>query len=396
MDFFVNSRYIRSLNDGEDFGAKSLILSSDKRTATAIANGEVECYTLTAQVFKSILEPNLYEYFTNKFALEDNTIELKDLDNVKELGSGNFGCVNLVRNKKNKQLYAIKALDLEQIKKEKLEICVELEKNVLLKTDHPFIMKMVKYLKNENYIFFINEYIKGKELWDVIRDIGLLNKEQTQFYIASMLLAINYLHKKKIIYRDIKPENVMVNSKGYIKIIDFGTVKEIKDRTSTVIGTSHYMAPEITKGEGYSFEVDIWSIAICMYEFFCGKLPFGEELEDPVDIYRAVCEEELIFPNFVHDEKYMALLNKMLKKNPTQRLWKFDQVKSDPYFRDFDWNKLISLSYPPPYMIKMKPDKENSKVIPYMSFLQTKLVKRSDKKKKSNRQLKFEKWLKNF
>ena len=196
MDFFVNSRYIRSLGDGDDFGAKSLILSSDKRTATAIANGEVQCYTLTAKVFKSILEENLYEYFTYKFALEDNTIELKDLDNI-----------NLVRNKKNKQFYAIKALDLEQIKKENLESCVELEKNVLLKTDHPFIMKMVKYLKDENYIFFINEYIKGKELWDVIRDIGLLNKEQTQFYVASMLLAINHLHKKKIIYRDIKPEN---------------------------------------------------------------------------------------------------------------------------------------------------------------------------------------------
>ena len=396
VDFFVNSRYIRSLNDGEDFGAKSLILSSDKRTATAIANGYVECYTLTAKVFKSILEPNLYEYFSHKFALEDNTIELKDLDNVKQLGTGYFGCVNLVRNKKNKQLYAIKALDLEQIKKEKLEVCVELEKNVLLKIDHPFIMKMVKYLKNDNYIFFINEYIKGKELWDVIRDIGLLNKEQTQFYSASILLAINYLHKKKIIYRDIKPENVMVTSRGYIKIIDFGTVKEIKDRTSTVIGTSHYMAPEITKGEGYSFQVDIWSIAICMYEFFCGKLPFGEDLEDPVDIYRAVCREELSFPLFVHDEKYMALLNKMLKKNPTQRLWKFEQIKTDPYFQDFDWNKLISLSYPPPYMIDIKPDKENNKVIPYMSILQNKIVKRSDKKKKSLRQIEFEKWLKKF
>ena len=396
VDFFVNSRYIRSLNDGEDFGAKSLILSSDKRTATAIANGEVQCYTLTAKVFKSILEPNLYEYFTNKFALEDNTIELKDLDNIKELGSGNFGSVNLVRNKKNKQFYAIKALDLEQIKLENLEECVELEKNVLLKTDHPFIMKMVKYLKNENYIFFINEYIKGKELWEVIRDIGLLNKEQTQFYIASILLAINHLHKKKIIYRDIKPENVMVNVKGYIKIIDFGTVKEIEDRTTTVIGTSHYMAPEITKGEGYSFQVDIWSIAICMYEFFCGKLPFGEELEDPMDIYRAVCKEELSFPNFVHDEKYMSLMNKMLKKNPAQRLWKFEQIKSDPYFSDFDWNKLISLSYEPPYMIKMKPDKEVTSVTPYISFLQSKQVKKNDKRKKSNRQIKFEKWLKNF
>ena len=395
VDFFVNSRYIRSLGDGDDFGAKSLILSSDKRTATAIANGEVQCYTLTAKVFKSILEENLYEYFTYKFALEDNTIELKDLDNIKELGSGTFGNVNLVRNKKNKQFYAIKALDLEQIKKENLESCVELEKNVLLKTDHPFIMKMVKYLKDENYIFFINEYIKGKELWDVIRDIGLLNKEQTQFYVASMLLAINHLHKKKIIYRDIKPENVMVSVKGYIKIIDFGTVKEIEDRTSTVIGTSHYMAPEITKGEGYSFEVDIWSIAICMYEFFCGKLPFGEDLEDPMDIYRAVCKEELSFPNFVNDEKYMALLHKMLKKNPTQRLWKLEQIKVDPYFKEFDWNKLISLSYPPPYMIQMKPDKEVTNVIPYITFLQNK-GKSKIKKRKSTRQLKFEKWLKNF
>ena len=397
VDFFVNSRYIRSLNDGEEFGARSLILSNEKRSATAIANGEVSCYTLTADIFKSILEPNLYEYFTNKIFLEDNTIELKDLDNVKELGSGNFGSVNLVRNKKNKFLYAIKALNLEQIKIESLEECVEVERDVLLKIDHPFIMKMVKYLKNDSYIFFINEYIKGKELWEVIRDIGLLNKEQTQYYGASILLAIDYLHKQKIIYRDIKPENVMVSVKGYIKIIDFGTVKEIQDRTSTIIGTSHYMAPEITKGEGYSFQVDIWSIAICMYEFFCGKLPFGEDYDDPMDIYRAVSQEELSFPNFVKDEKFMQLMNKMLRKNPTNRLWKFKQIKEDPYFKDFDWNKLISLSYPPPYKIKMKEEKENNgQSIPYLSYLQSKDVKRGGKKKKSKRQIKFEKWLKNF
>ena len=397
VDFFVNSRYIRSLNDGEEFGARSLILSTEKRSATAIANGEVSCYTLTADIFKSILEPNLYEYFTNKIFLEDNTIELKDLDNVKELGSGNFGSVNLVRNKKNKFMYAIKALNLEQIKLENLEECVEVERDVLLKIDHPFIMKMVKYLKNESYIFFINEYIKGKELWEVIRDIGLLNKEQTQYYGGSILLAIDYLHKQKIIYRDIKPENVMVSIKGYIKIIDFGTVKEIQDRTSTIIGTSHYMAPEITKGEGYSFQVDIWSIAICMYEFFCGKLPFGEDYDDPMDIYRAVSQEELTFPSFVKDKEFMSLMNKMLRKNPTNRLWKFNQIKEDPYFKDFDWNKLISLSYPPPYKLKMKEEKENSgQSIPYLSYLQSKGAKRGGKKKKSNRQIKFEKWLKNF
>ena len=403
VDFFVNSKYIRTLNEGEDFGAKSLILSSDKRTATAIANGEVSCYTLTAEVFKSILEPSLLEYFKYKFYLEDNTIELKDLDNVKELGRGSFGSVNLVRNKKNKLLYAIKALDLQQIKKENLEEFVELEKNILLKIDHPFIMKMVKYLKNERNIFFINEYIEGKELWEVIRDIGLLNKEQTQFYSASILLALNYLHKKKIIYRDLKPENVMVNTKGYIKIIDFGTVKEIDDRTSTIIGTSHYMAPEISRGEGYSFEVDIWSLAICMYEFLCGGLPFGEDLDDPMEIYRAVSNDNLVFPTFVNDEKFMKLMRKMLNKDPTKRLWKFKQIKESTYFEDFDWNKLISLSYPPPYMIEMNKNKDsnenssNSSNIPYLIYLKREqTVRVAGNQKKSIRQINFEKWLKNF
>ena len=112
------------------------------------------------------------------------------------------------------------------------------------------------------------EYIKGKELFDVIRLIGLLNKIQTQFYGCSMMLAVEYLHERKFIYRDIKPENIMVtdtvnkiiNLKGYIKLIDFGTSKKIIDRTATIIGTPHYMAPEVILGEGYTYSIDYWSI----------------------------------------------------------------------------------------------------------------------------------------
>ena len=396
VDFFVNSKYVRSLNEGEEFGARALIVS-EKRSATAIANGKVTVYSLTANIFKSILETNLLNYFQKKIALEDNTIELKDLDSIKELGSGNFGFVNLVRSRKNKQLYAIKAQNLYQIKKEKLETCIDLEKNVLLKTDHPFIMKMVKYMKNENFIFFLMEYIKGKELWEVIRDIGLLNKEQTQFYSGSMLLAINYLHKKKVIYRDIKPENIMVNDIGYIKIIDFGTVKEIKERTSTIIGTPHYMAPEIVKGGGYTFQVDIWSIAVCMYEFFCGKLPFGDDYDDPMDVYKSVFNENLTFPSYVHDQNFKNLLDKMLRKAPTSRLWKFEQIKNDAYFKGFEWNKLISLSLVPPYKIKFKEEKDKGNSIPYLAYLKGKDVKKIKKGKKlSKRGEEFEKWYKNF
>ena len=399
VDFFVNSKYVRSLNENEEFGARSLIIS-ERRSATAIANGHVVLYTITANIFKSLLEPNLINYFQKKFYLEDNTIELKDLDNIKELGKGNFGAVNLVRSRKNKQLYAIKAQSLYQIKKEKLESCVDVEKNVLLKVDHPFIMKMVKYLKNENYIFFIEEYINGKELWEVIRDIGLLSKEQTQFYSASILCAIDYLHKKKIIYRDIKPENIMVTETSYIKVIDFGTVKEINERTSTIIGTPHYMAPEIIKGAGYTFQVDIWSIAVCMYEFYCGGLPFGEDYDNPMDVYRAVAKEELIFPKFVKDQDFISLITKMLRKNPTSRLWKFKQIKEEKYFSNFDWNKLMSLSLVPPYKIKLKNENLSGNGLSYLQVLKElegqKYSDDKSKKNKSTREKEFEKWLKNF
>ena len=399
VDFFVNSKYVRSLNENEEFGARSLIIS-ERRSATAIANGHVVLYTITANIFKSLLEPNLINYFQKKFYLEDNTIELKDLDNIKELGRGNFGAVNLVRSRKNKQLYAIKAQSLYQIKKEKLESCVDVEKNVLLKVDHPFIMKMVKYLKNENYIFFIEEYINGKELWEVIRDIGLLSKEQTQFYSASILCAIDYLHKKKIIYRDIKPENIMVTETSYIKVIDFGTVKEINERTSTIIGTPHYMAPEIIKGAGYTFQVDIWSIAVCMYEFYCGGLPFGEDYDNPMDVYRAVAKEELIFPKFVKDQDFISLITKMLRKNPTSRLWKFKQIKEEKYFSNFDWNKLMSLSLVPPYKIKLKNENLSGNGLSYLQVLKELEGKKysddKSKKNKSTREKEFEKWLKNF
>ena len=397
VDFFLNSKYIKSCYEGDDFGSKSLIFSDTKNSATVIANGTVICYTLSAEIFKKILDPNLMEYFQNKFFLEDFSIELKDLDNIKELGRGNYGFVNLVKSKKNKHLYAIKALNLMQIKKENLQQSVELEKNVLLKVDHPFIMKMVKYLKNDTHIFFIMEYIRGKELWDVMREIGLCDKGQTQFYGASMLKAIDYLHKHHYIYRDLKPENIMINEKGYIKIIDFGTVKEIKDRTTTTVGTPQYMAPEMVSGTGYSFQVDMWAIAICMYELFCGKVPFGEDSEDPMEIYKAVSKEDLTFPSFVHDDLFMGLMTKMLKKTPTNRLWKFEQIKENPYFKDFDWEKLMSFSLTPPYIVKI--DEKNDtdqKTIPYLSYLKTQVGKTPAKKNASSRQIQFEKWVKNF
>ena len=244
------------------------------------------------------------------------------------------------------------------------------------------------------------EYVKGKELFDVMRDINLFNKKQTQFYSASILEVINYLHNQKIIYRDLKPENIMVLENGYIKFFDFGTVKEIKNnRTRTFIGTISYMAPEVFTGKGYSFQVDMWSLGIMMYEFICGKLPFGDDddVEDPMEFYNEMINQNLTFPNFVNDQSFKDLVSKLLIKDPNKRLSQYIQIKNHPYFSDFDWEKLLSLNLPAPYKFKLYGIMENqANPEPYLTYLKRLGKKPYSNLKASIRQRNFKKWLKDF
>ena len=290
VDIFVKDKYIRTMNENEYLGERALFFK-EPRSATAKAHGDVEVYYLEKNDFETVIEKNLKDYLKDRLYLQDNTVQLADLLYYMKLGSGSYGNVSLVKSKKNKFFYAIKNISCKQILYSQLHANLELERSILLKIDHPFIVKLVKTMKDKNYIYFLMDYIKGKELFDVIRDIGLLNKFQTQFYGASIMLAVQYLHERKFVYRDIKPENIMVLGNGFIKLIDFGTAKSIKDKTKTIIGTPHYMAPEVILGEGYSFKVDFWSIAICMYEFMCGGVPFGENHEEAMDVYLSIINE---------------------------------------------------------------------------------------------------------
>ena len=230
VEVYQRSIYLRTLNPMEYFGERSL-LTNEVRSATVIAKDDVELYCLDKDSFNLNLSEMMLNYLNISLYLHDETVSLEDLLFIKEIGKGNYGSVSLVMNKRTNFPYAIKAISKYSIITDNLIENIELEKNILLKIDHPFIVKLVKCLKNEKNIFLLQEYIKGKELFDVIRDIGFLNKEQTNFYISSMMVAIQYLHERKIIYRDIKPENIIVEKNGFIKLIDFGTAKEIEDRT---------------------------------------------------------------------------------------------------------------------------------------------------------------------
>jgi serine/threonine protein kinase len=400
VDFFLNTKYIKTKHKGDNFGYDSLITNNKTNLETVTAKGQVECYTLTREIFNKILNKELKEYFLNRFYLNDYSIELEDLEYVKSLGEGSYGFVNLVRNIKNKHLYAAKAIYLKQIKEENILLRTECERDLLLKMDHPFIAKCVKFLKHDVYLLYLMEYVRGKEMFDIMREINLFNKNQTQFYAASMLEVINYLHIHKIIYRDLKPENVMIIENGYVKFIDFGTVKELKDKTKTFLGTYSYMAPEIFDGNGYSFQVDIWALGVILYEFVCGKLPFGDDFDDeenPMKFYNVLMKENLKFPSFIKDENFKDLIQKMLVKETSKRLYQYQKIREHPYFKDFEWDKLLSLELPGPYTYKLhNVINKNKKPKPYLDYLKGLNRRPYFKKMVSNRQIRFQKWYDNF
>ena len=290
IDIYIDDKYVRTLNNYQYLGERALFFK-EPRSATCVAHKNCEMYYLDKEDFDNVIENNLKDYLMKRLYLQDETVQLADLTFYKSLGQGSYGNVSLVKSEKNNFFYAIKNISNKQILYSKLHHNIELERNILLKIDHPFIVKLVKTLKDDNYIYYLMDYIKGKELFDVIRDIGLLNKEQSQFYIGSIMLALKYLHEKRIIFRDIKPENIMVLESGFIKLIDFGAAKHIKERTNSIIGTPQYMAPEVILGDQYSFEVDYWSVGCCLYEFIYGEVPFGQDASEAIKIYSSIINE---------------------------------------------------------------------------------------------------------
>ena len=188
------------MNENEYLRERSLFFE-EKRSATAVAKVDSEVFYLDKDDFNSIIDTNMKQYLSKRLYLQDDKVQLQDLIFIKNLGKGSYGNVTMVENVKNKFFYAIKNISNKQILYCKLTKNIDLERSILLQIDHPFIVKLVKTLKDNNYIYYLMEYIKGKELFDVLIDIGLLTKFQSQFYIGSIMLAVKYLYERKFIYR---------------------------------------------------------------------------------------------------------------------------------------------------------------------------------------------------
>ena len=350
-----NGVMIRIITKSDYFGEKALLMDKS-RTASIYAEGKCVVWALHRDIFSHIFDERAKADMQSRIERADVRMILTDVFPVVRLGRGQFGCVLLVASKANCDIYALKAIDRKKITTADHAKYVLMERSVLMQINHKFVMKLVKTFKDYHYLYFLLEYIKGLMLFDVLHESGRFTVDEATFYLANIVEFLEYLHDRDIVHRDLKPENIMVMENGYLKLIDFGTAKVISGRTYTRVGTAWYMAPEVIENKGYGTAADLWSVGVMLYEFVCGRVPFGEEEEDPYIVLKLVVEEELVFPEFFKENSDCKNLIKMLlEKTPDVRI-SLHETKRHKLFRNFDWSSLTSCSLKPP---RLPPEPKN-------------------------------------
>jgi len=280
-------------------------------------------------------------------------LTFENFEFLKVLGKGTFGKVILCREKSSNHLYAIKILKKEVIiKKDEVEHTMT-ENRVLQSTRHPFLIGLKYSFTTQDRLCFVMEYVNGGELFFHLSRDRQFSEDRTKFYGAEIICAIEYLHKRGIIYRDLKLENLLLDKDGHIKIADFGLCKEDIQwgkTTKTFCGTPEYLAPEVLEDNDYGRAVDWWGVGVVMYEMMVGRLPFYNRDHDI--LFELILMEEVRFPRTISDEA-KDLLGGLLVKEPLRRLGGGPEdaiaVKTHPFFNSINWSDLEKKRITPPF-----------------------------------------------
>jgi protein kinase A len=270
-----------------------------------------------------------------------------------------LGRIKVARSRRTNELFAIKILKKSQIIKTKQIPHISNEFNILPNLDHPSIISFLNSTYDEKYLYFLFEFVYGGDLFTLLKVENNLSLEKAQFYAGQIVFVLDYLHSKNIIYRNLKPENILINKNGYIKISDFGLSKVIEDRTYTMCGTPGYLAPEIILNKGYGLSVDWWAFGILLYEMICGVDPFADE--DTMKIYENILERKIQFSSDF-DDKSRSLIKHLLEPDLSKRYGNLksgvNDIKNHPFFKSMNWDKLLRQEIEAPFIPKIKGDNE--------------------------------------
>lgn len=279
------------------------------------------------------------------------TCSANDFEMGRILGTGSFGRVALAKHKPTNTVVAIKSLLKSHIIKNQQVSHVQSEREVLAAIDHPFVVRMHANFQDEHCCRFVMEYIAGGEFFSHLRSRGQLPEDAARFYAAQVLLVFEYLHSKDIIYRDLKPENMLLDSEGYLKLADFGFAKVLPGgkRTYTLCGTCDYLAPEVILSKGHGRAVDWWELGILMYEMLAGYPPFCDT--DAMGTYQRILKGVVTFPFHVSPAA-KDLIRKLLQADLSKRYGCLaggaQDIKGHQWFRSVNFSALLSRKIPAP------------------------------------------------
>uniref|UniRef100_UPI00358FD57A protein kinase C iota type-like n=1 Tax=Myxine glutinosa TaxID=7769 RepID=UPI00358FD57A len=289
---------------------------------------------------------------------------LSDFDLLRVIGRGSYAKVLLVRFRKSERVYAMKVIKKELVIDDEDIDWVQTEKHVFEQaSNHPFLVGLHSCFQTESRLFFVIEYVNGGDLMFHMQRQRKLPEEHARFYSAEISLALNFLHERGIIYRDLKLDNVLLDSDGHIKLTDYGMCKESLrpgDTTSTFCGTPNYIAPEILRGEDYGLSVDWWALGVLMFEMMMGRSPFDivgvadnpdQNTEDY--LFQVILEKKIRIPRSL-SVKAANILKGFLNKDPRERLGchpqtGFADIQSHAFFRSIEWDLLDQKQVIPPF-----------------------------------------------
>jgi serum/glucocorticoid-regulated kinase 2 len=283
---------------------------------------------------------------------------MDDFERLKVIGKGTFGKVYLVRKITDDKIYAMKSIRKDiMIENDQIE-SAKMEKQILLTNQHPFLVKMSYVFQDDQKVYFVMNFIRGGELFTHLNNEKRFPEDKARFYAIQIMLSLGYLHKQDIVYRDIKPENILIGDDGYLFLADFGLAKNIKkgQKATTFCGTPEYLAPEIIREEGHNHAVDWWACGILIYEMIVGFPPFYHKNQKTM--YDLIEKFPVKFPDPVKHGIQMSedakdLIEKLLEKDPKKRIGYeggFEEIIAHNWFKCIDIDMLLNKQLDAPFV----------------------------------------------
>lgn len=290
----------------------------------------------------------------------DRSIDIFELERHTLLGAGTFGQVWLASDNNTGKAYALKV----QIKRELIDhhqaqgVCRE--RDVMSKIDNPFVIKLVNTAQDNQSVFMLLNLVQGGELFNVMHndERDCIPEKEVKFYSAGILEGLAYMHRRRIVYRDLKPENVLIDDKGYTVIVDLGFAKVVNDKTYTLCGTPLYLAPEVILSRGHDKGADYWSLGCLMYEMILGQTPFYDHNIDQITLFKRIVHGRYRFPSRAFTEEAQDLIAGMLANKLTQRLGCLAQaerdIKQHAFMADINFGKLAKRMMKAPWVPQLR------------------------------------------